>query len=74
MVVLLVANVITGVVVYLITRHCCKKTIIKIVHPQPVMEDLYEDPDFQKNTTISVPMADNPAYGPDNTHIIYGNM
>ena len=62
MVVLLVANVLTGVVVFLITRHWYKKSPQKT--PTSVKrEDVYEQMEVSKNSD-TIKMTDNPAYGP----------
>jgi hypothetical protein len=59
---LLVANVLTGVVVYLITRHWYKKPPQKT--PTSVQrEDVYEQMGVSKNSD-TINMTDNPAYGP----------
>jgi hypothetical protein len=59
---LLVANVLTGVVVYLITRHWYKKPPQKT--PTSVKrEDVYEQMEVSKNSD-TIKMTDNPAYGP----------
>ena len=56
-VVLLLANVLTGVGVFLITRHCYKKTSQKSSSKGKTSEpDTYED----------IVMTDSPAYGPVN--------
>ena len=60
-VVLLLANVITGVVVFLITRHCYKKTSQKSSPSKG--EDVYDQVEGPK-TYEDIVMTDSPAYGP----------
>ena len=60
-VVLLLANVITGVVAVLITRHCYKKTSQKSSPSKG--EDVYEQVEGPK-TYEDIVMTDSPAYGP----------
>ena len=60
-VVLLLANVVTGVVVFLITRHCYKKTSQKSSPSKG--EDVYEQVEGPK-TYEDIVMTDSPAYGP----------
>ena len=60
-VVLLLANVVTGVVAVLITRHCYKKTSQKSSPSKG--EDVYEQVEGPK-TYEDIAMTDSPAYGP----------
>ena len=65
--VLLLANVVTGVVAVLITRHCYKKTSQK--SPPSKGEDVYEHVSKEGPKTYEdkdIVMTDNPAYGPVN--------
>ena len=59
-VMLLLANVVTGVVVFLITRHCYKKTSQKSSSKD---EDVYEQVEGPK-TYEDIVLTDSPAYGP----------
>ena len=60
-VVLLLANVVTGVVVFLITRQCYKKTSQKSSPSKD--EDVYEQVTGPM-TYEDIAMTDSPAYGP----------
>ena len=60
-VVLLLANVVTGVVAVLITRHCYKKTSQKSCPLKG--EDVYDQVEGPK-TYEDIAMTDSPAYGP----------
>ena len=60
-VLLLLANVVTGVVAVLITRHCYKKTSQKSSPSKG--EDVYEQVEGPK-TYEDIVMTDCPAYGP----------
>ena len=60
-VVLLLANVVTGVVAVLVTRHCYKKTSQKSSPSKG--EDVYDQEEGPK-TYEDIVMTDSPAYGP----------
>ena len=57
--VLIVVNIISVVVVFLITRHCYKKTS----ETNSKFEDVYEQVEGPK-TYEDIAMTDSPAYGP----------
>ena len=59
--VLIILNIITGIGVFLITRHCYKKTSLKSSPSKG--EDVYEKMEKQK-TYEDIVMTDSPAYGP----------
>ena len=60
-VVLLLANVVTGVVAVLITRHCYKKSSRK---SSPSRGEDVDDQVEGPKTYEDIVMTDNPAYGP----------
>ena len=60
-VVLLLVNIISVVVVFLVTRHCYKKTSQKSSPSKG--EDVYEQVEGPK-TYEDIVMTDSPAYGP----------
>ena len=62
-VVLLLANVLTGVIVFLMTRHCYKKTSQRSSPSKG--EDVYEQVSQERPKTYEdIVMTDSPAYGP----------
>ena len=60
-VVLLLANVVTALLVFLVTRHCYKKTSQKSSPSKG--EDVYDQVEGPK-TYEDIVMTDSPAYGP----------